>query len=197
MCQGVILSYAFFTPGGQNKERRVRMTGVGSHSFMFRENARKLSRAGWTTTMGEDVVSYESNLTEGWGRFTKEAGTRDGEPNMYAVETYFRKVAGNGRSLIRHVRKHGVWHDSLLAYVREGQTLERLKARIHKLWEQYAAFKMSYRDYGEQSIEAWAEVFRKRKNRIPQLQRRMGARQYDRTGKMLLSALGRRGLGEL
>lgn len=182
MCQGVIVSYVYFKPYGKKRTKRIRLEGIGSHSQLLADNQVRLREEGWAANGNDRVISYESDLKNGWGVFKKEiifGGVRD----LADLETFFRQACGNAQKLIAYVRKHRKFDRSLVEYLTpEAQVkfCERAeRARTNREMHRSlfsASDKRSARE-GEH-IEIWAKLFDHASNRIPILRKRMGRRQY-------------------
>src|ERR1700690_393534 len=100
MCQGAIVSIFRFS------NKKVVLSGIGSHSTLARENKKLLEKKGWSEKdPNQSVVSYESDFTgRKWGMFTHEGGNpRRGDQTTAKKE--FKRISGSASALIKHIQK--------------------------------------------------------------------------------------------
>ena len=112
MCQGVIISLIKFKVGRQTK--KVVLTGIGSHSDLFKNNIKKLKREGWKESVSnEKIISIESNFS-GWNKFTIESHDKPNNSELSILRKAYKGCAGNAENLIKHVKKIGKIDNALL-----------------------------------------------------------------------------------
>ncbi len=111
MCQGVIVSLVKFRAKG--KMKRVILSGIGSHTKLFRDNLAQLRDAGWRPNTGEEIISTEADFFLGYNKFNIESGTPT-ESDRRMLMHEFKRCAGSATALIAHVRKHKTIDESLL-----------------------------------------------------------------------------------
>ena len=132
MCQGVVISLVKFQVNG--KQKQVILSGVGSHSQLFKDGAARLTRLGWRAGLEEGIVSIESDFS-GWNRFSVESGTPT-KRELTTLKRAYKKVAGNGKVLIAHVRRIGKIDDALLELFR-AQALAEYDKVSAPAWAEY------------------------------------------------------------
>ena len=165
MCQGAIVSLVKFKKG--KKTRRVVLSGVGSHSDLLSRERKKLIKAGWREgCLGEEVISIESDFS-GWNRFTVEGGN-PGKSDMAILKREYKKIAGNAKTLIVHVKRVGMIDDALVGLLTAPAWAEYNKVTA-TAWAEYNKVKApalaeydkvtapALAEYDKVKATAWAE----------------------------------------
>jgi hypothetical protein len=139
MCQGAIVSLYIWRDG--KKTRREVRSGIGSHSDLARDSREWLISKGWTEDApGQNVISIESNFKKGWNVFTIESG----KPSMSEraiLSREYKRIAGDARALIAHVKKCGKVDDGLikLLYAPAQKVFDETCAQARKVFNETCA----------------------------------------------------------
>ena len=190
MCQGVIVSLVSFKVG--RKTNRIILSGIGSHSDLLRDNKKLLKASGWTEDLSnQKVISIESNFTKGWNNWTLESGSPTlVEKRLLSKE--YKRVAGDAKSLIAHVKKREKIDDALVRLLTsEAQSqyqkdyapikaqyykdIAPIYAQYHKdiasIYAQYQKDIASiYAQYQKDRAPIWIKLFSVLENRVKELQ---------------------------
>jgi hypothetical protein len=174
MCQGVIISMVKFDANGKHK--RVILRGIGGHADLLKDNKKKLEKEGWTeNAKSQDVISIESDFS-GWNKFTVESGVPS-ISEMAILAREYKKIAGNARALIAHVKAVGKI-DSALERLFSADGLKIYEAKLDVLYADYKAKRDAlyadykakrdalYADYEAKLARVWAKQFSQKENRV-------------------------------
>ena len=168
MCQGVIVSLVKFKDKN-NKQKRVVLKGIGSHSDLIKDNIASLKKRGWNeNSRNQDVISIESDFSA-WNKFTVENGSPT-KSEMAILRRAYKECAGNAKLLIAHVKDIGRLDNSLVKLL-SAQALAKYKEVEAPAWAKYEEVEaQAWAKYEEVKAQAWAKLFRKKENRVKRLQ---------------------------
>jgi predicted aminopeptidase len=138
----------------RGKQKKVVLSGIGSHSQMLQDNASRLKGLGWLGSGDEWVASIESDFS-GWNKFTVESG----EPtpaDLRLLKCEYKRVAGSAKALIAHVKRTGKIDHALVDLLTAPAWAEYDKVR-DAAWAEYDKVRAAARaEYGEVRAAAWA-----------------------------------------
>ena len=133
MCQGVVVSLVKFK--NKNKNVRVVLSGIGSHSDLLKDNLKKLKRAGWKEGVsGELVISIESDFSA-WNKFTVESSAIQNRNELKILRDTYKRCAGDTKHLIAHVEKCGKIDVALVNLLGAPALAEYEKVKVQALAE--------------------------------------------------------------
>lgn len=185
MCQAVIATLVQFRDE-KDKQVRVLLTGIGSHSEMISDNEPKLRHRGYIRGhySEERVYSIESQLQKGWAKFSYESPTAYGVPSdiKKMFQKTVREIAGNAKRLREFVHRIGKVDNALVRLLRPPIAEQfRLDSDFHenivysRSWKKFPGYgtKPTRKrwEYVERSmrrwrVREWDKLFRYRANRI-------------------------------
>ena len=179
MCQGVIVSLVSFKVG--RKTNRIILSGIGSHSDLLRDNKKLLKKSGWTEDLSnQKVISIESDFVKGWNSWTLESG----KPTLVEkrlLSKEYKRVAGDAKSLIAHVKKCKKIDDALVILLTpEAQSqYQKDRATIDAQYDKEIATIDAQYDKDRAPIDSqyqkdrapiWIKLFSVLENRVKELQ---------------------------
>jgi hypothetical protein len=153
MCQGVIVSLVSFKVKG--KTRRVVLSGVGSHSELIQSSAKRLKRAGWKENPSDRVVSIESDFS-GWNKYSL-AGGNPTTAETAILSREYKRIAGNAKALIAHVKSVKKIDDALLRLLTAPALAEYEKVTAPALAEYEKVTAPAWAEYEKVTAPALAE----------------------------------------
>ena len=168
MCQGAIISIVKWRNG--RKTERVVLAGIGSHSTLLADNQKILIKKGWKEDApSQDVISIESDFSKGFGHYTIEHG-KPSKSERAILDREFKRIAGDARSLILHVKKCGKIDLGLTALL-TAQALAEYERVTAQAWAEYQRVTApALAEYQRVKAQAWVKLFKNPKNRVRHLQ---------------------------
>ena len=167
MCQGVIVSVVEWR-GKNRKIKRCVLSGIGSHSQLLANNAKRLNRLGWReNSTYQHVYSIESDFSA-WNKFQLAGDEPDGA-TLRLLKNEYKRIAGNAKALIAHVKRCGKIDDALLNLLTAPALAEYDKVTAPALAEYDKVKAAAWAEYDKVTAATWCKLFAVKSNRVEHL----------------------------